>query len=224
MELDADSEITDVLPLDPDALASTIRVLSIAEKTVRAPTSADTIDGLLTQVALSFHDFIAQMLGKKISSDETSAEFGVIPSLIAGIHARTVADLLAFAYLLPDGEREPAPDNDTDYRALSDRWQATIIAVCCRGEQGLQWCHTPVAYVCIAASSMAQATRTLREHPQVSLDPDDRSPYDEYAFDLDAEKTANDAAATFVRCAAYALCTAAGAQSGFRFDPELLQP
>ncbi len=214
MDIDFDVDAC-LRPPDPDALATVIRLLSYARATVPTPSSEDTIDDLLIRVFMTFHELISEILTDPV----LPMGGGVGVPLLAGVHARTIADLLTILTMQPSNV---APDHTQngkiEYSALSERWLRTIVEVCC-DQQEPRWHLTAASYVRIEAGSLSKSAQILRDEPRLSLDPDDPRLRVRYFPDRSSKETAEDAGVMLVGCAASALCMAAAVQPDFRFPP-----
>jgi AcrR family transcriptional regulator len=207
-----------LLPLDPEALASTVRMLGIAEKTRPQPTSEDTINRLLIRVGMTFHEFIAAIL-----IDPLRSEFPHEPtlSIYAGAHAWTVADLLAVLALQPSNDTHDHSQNGRAERrgALSERWLQAIVDVCL-GEEEPPWHATEASYASLAAYALSTSAQVLIEDPRLSLAPDDPCirvrPLPDLSSGSFSEPTSKDVAVMLVWSAASALCMAAAVRPAFR--------
>jgi hypothetical protein len=215
MDIDLDMDAC-LRPPDPDALATVIRLLRYAQETVPTPLSEDTVDGLLIRVFMTFHELISEILTDPVLP--MGGGLGV--PLLAGVHARTIADLLT---VLAMQSSNVASGHDQHGKiehaaALSERWLRTIVEVCCDQEEP-RWHLTAASYVRIEAGTLSKSAQILRDEPRLSLDPDDPRLRVRYFPDRSSEETAEDAGVMLVGCAASALCMAAAVQPDFQFPP-----
>lgn len=214
MDIDNDFD-PGLLPLDPEALDSAVRVLGVTQKMVVPPTSDDTIDRQLVRVGKTFHDFLTDIL----SPLATKSSDGPGPALQAGIHAWTIADLLmALTTQSPDDTHERGTKNGKiDHpRHLSEKWLKAIIDVSL-GEEEPPWHTTEVYYATIATGILSASARVLLDEPWLSLDPDDPSIRVRPLPDPTSELNSQDVAVALVWHAASTLCIAAAVAPGFRF-------
>jgi hypothetical protein len=81
----------DLLPIDPEALVSTARLLDAMGRTKPLPRIEDTVETLLVRVGITYYNFVSRLLSYPPKS---SASIGVVHPPGARRPALTIADLL----------------------------------------------------------------------------------------------------------------------------------
>lgn len=201
------------LPPDPEALEAAIRALYAVTGIVRLPAREDSVDGLLVQVGMDFHALIADLLAEEVVGPVRSTA-GVI---FAGVLVQSVAALLTLLNLRSlSGAPDRTQGDDGSYaQGLQERWLKTIVDVS-RSEHEPPWHVTPAAFVTMASSALSEVARTLRDKPQMLLDPQDPCLQIRPEIGPARDRTPDDAGRQLVWFAAAALCIVACCHPGFR--------
>jgi hypothetical protein len=200
------------MPLDAEALNSTIYTLRLTQEAIPALWREDTADELLTVVQMTFNELIVAVLAEPLPLGAPTD--GPPLATRAALHARAICDLLtalAIVYwrntgsdLTTQGMAEAPP-------TLTRRW-IDEIAKASLGEARPQH-DTAAQYVRGAASALTFVARMIRTERGLSLDPDDpRGPVER----PDDAMTGDDAGGLLIWCGAAALCIAATLQPQFR--------
>lgn len=213
MDMDFDPGL---LPLDPEALDSTVRTLGLAQRMVPPPTSEESIDRLLVRAGMAFHDFLSHIL-----VDPLRAKFphNPGPALLAGKYAWTIADLLMVLTMQsPDGPHSHSTQNGKieHPRHYTEQWLKTIVDVCL-GEEEPPWHTTEVFYACVEAHTLSTSMGILLDEPRLSLDPTDPCLCVQPLPDPSVEPDSNRVAVMLIWSAASTLCMAAAVAPDFRF-------
>ncbi len=200
-----------LLPIDPEALTATIKLLYTVRLAQPTPMSEDTVEGLLMHVSITFNEFVASVL-----FDGQGNGTRVGPNLEAGIHACAVACLLAtISDKAPyEGQHFAQNGGGGSRQTLVERWLKAIAEMSFVEEDPV-WRPTPTSYVWSTALMLSMSARALLEEPRIAIDPEE---VPDRPRPMGTDITPEDAAVLLVRCAAAALCMAALLAPDFRLE------
>jgi hypothetical protein len=189
-------------------------VLRLAEHTMPARWSEDTVEELLRLVHLTFGEYLVAVLAEPLPRGVPTDDSAPL-AVKAALHGQSVAALLTALTLRHTRElsTEDAPPDPDAQRALRGYWCNAICAAAT--DQNAPEHESAVDYVRGAATGLNFVTRALGTQQGLSLEPDDPRGIIEPA---DQSFTSEDAGGILVWCAAAALTTAARLQPDFKLQ------